>query len=74
MIVFCDQRFAICPRCGAWAAMRPIVFGYPSPELMAAADRGSVALGGCVMHGEDPTHQCTACGQDVILDSVEEDA
>ena len=52
--------------------MRPMVFGYPSRELIAAADRGSVALGGCVMTGEDPTHQCTACGQDVILDADEE--
>jgi predicted amidophosphoribosyltransferase len=48
--------------------MVPIVFGYPSFETARAADRGEVALGGCVIHGEDPTHVCTACSQEVIVD------
>jgi hypothetical protein len=48
--------------------MLPIVFGYPTPATFAAADRGVVALGGCVVWGEDPTHHCAACDQDVILD------
>jgi DNA-directed RNA polymerase subunit RPC12/RpoP len=57
-----------CPRCGVVATMVPIVFGYPSPEMARAADRGEVALGGCVIPGEDPTHVCTACSQEVIVD------
>ena len=48
--------------------MLPIIFGYPMAELREAAERGEVALGGCVVSGEDPTHRCAACGQDVILD------
>lgn len=48
--------------------MVPIVFGYPSSETFAAADRGEIALGGCLVSGEDPTHRCSACGKDVILD------
>jgi hypothetical protein len=48
--------------------MLPIVFGYPSLELFEAEGRGEVALGGCLVSGEDPTHRCSACGQDVILD------
>jgi hypothetical protein len=48
--------------------MLPIVFGYPMPELFEAEQRGEVALGGCVVTGEDPTHRCAACGADVILD------
>jgi hypothetical protein len=48
--------------------MLPIVFGYPMPEAFAAAERGEIALGGCVVSAEDPTHRCTACGQDIILD------
>ena len=59
---------ATCPRCGTFAAMLPIVFGYPTPDTFEAADRGEVALGGCVITGEDPTHRCSACGRDVILD------
>jgi hypothetical protein len=60
---------APCPRCGAVATMLPIVFGYPSAQTFAAAERGQVALGGCMVMGEDPTHRCMACAQDVILDS-----
>ena len=49
--------------------MLPIIFGYPMAELVEAAKRGEVALGGCVVSSEDPTHHCSACGQDVILDA-----
>jgi hypothetical protein len=48
--------------------MLPIVFGYPMPETFAAAERGEIVLGGCVVWGEDPTHRCGSCGIDVILD------
>jgi len=54
--------------------MIPIVFGYPMPETFEAADRGDVILGGCVVWGEDPTHRCSACGQDVIVDALFEPA
>lgn len=61
---------ATCPRCGVFAPMVPIVFGYPTLEAAAAEDRGEIALGGCLVGVEDPTHRCTACGQDVILDDI----
>ena len=48
--------------------MLPIVFGFPLPETFEAAERGEIALGGCLMSGEDPTHRCSACGEDVVLD------
>ena len=63
---------AACPRCGAFAPMLPIVFGLPMAETFEAAERGEIALGGCVVTGEDPTHQCTACGQEVIVDALME--
>ena len=50
--------------------MLPIVFGFPMPEMLEAAERGEIALGGCVVTGEDPTHQCSACGSDVIVDAL----
>ena len=59
---------ARCPRCGVDAPMIPIVFGYPIPETFEAADRGEVILGGCVVWGEDPTHRCSACDRDVMID------
>src|ERR1700675_1315666 len=60
-----------CPRCGVVATMVPIVFGFPSPETFEAADRGEVAIGGCLVTGEDPTHRCSACAQDVIVEVPE---
>jgi predicted RNA-binding Zn-ribbon protein involved in translation (DUF1610 family) len=48
--------------------MVPIVFGLPLPETFEAAERGEIAVGGCILTGEDPTHRCAACGEDVILD------
>ena len=48
--------------------MLPIVFGLPLPETFEAAERGEIALGGCILSGEDPTHHCAACGEEVILD------
>jgi hypothetical protein len=37
-----------CARCGKRAS-KPVVYGYPSPELMEQAKRGEVILGGCVI-------------------------
>ncbi len=64
---------ATCPRCGAFAPIVPMAFGYPTLETFLAAERGELALGGCVISGEDPTHRCSGCGQDVILDLDDED-
>ena len=47
-----------CPKCGA--PMVPIVYGYPGGALWDRVHRGEVALGGCVVTGFDPTHQCDA--------------
>ena len=47
-----------CPRCGRPGV--PIVYGLPGPELMEAAERGEVALGGCVIPDAPPSHECEA--------------
>jgi hypothetical protein len=48
-----------CSRC-ALPAVLPIAYGLPSGELMEAAARGEVALGGCIV---GPQHwACSACG------------
>jgi hypothetical protein len=51
-----------CPRCGA--ASVPIVYGLPSYDLFDAADRGEVALGGCMVEDDQPTRACRGvdCG------------
>jgi hypothetical protein len=50
----------LCPRCGSADVLR-IVYGYPTPEAFEAADRGDIALGGCVIGEESPAYECRAC-------------
>ena len=49
-----------CPECGSEDVV-PIVYGMPGPELREQSDRGEVALGGCCVSDDDPTHLCRAC-------------
>ena len=51
----------LCPKCGGKEA-KPILYGYPTREAMEAAKRGEIALGGCVVHGDDPQWRCAGCG------------
>ena len=43
--------------------MIPIVYGMPSGEMFAAAERGEVCLGGCAIEPGAPTHACKRCGR-----------
>lgn len=43
-----------CPTCGALGAR--IVYGYPSDQLLDAAGRGQIVLGGCTYRAA--THRC----------------
>jgi DNA-directed RNA polymerase subunit RPC12/RpoP len=52
-----------CPRCGSRDVI-PILYGYPLPETMEAAERGEIELGGCCVTGNDPTLKCRACGEE----------
>lgn len=47
-----------CPICGK--AGKPILFGMPTPETMAKAERGEIVLGGCVIEKNNPSWQCAA--------------
>jgi len=47
-----------CPTCGRPGVL--IVYGMPGPELVHAAERGQVLIGGCVITSDDPTHGCSA--------------
>ena len=50
-----------CRHCGGKVA--PVVYGEPGPEMMEAADRGEVVLGGCCIRADGPDYQCPVCGQ-----------
>src|SRR3954467_10530202 len=55
------QAGRVCPRCGREESV-PLVWGLPGPDLMDLAERGLVALGGCMLPGEAPSFSCRACG------------
>ena len=52
---------ARCPQCDA-GAVKPIVYGYPTPETMRQEERGEVVLGGCLFSPEAPSWECSECG------------
>lgn len=50
-----------CPQCGT--ELVSVTFGFPTPELLAAADRGEVVLGGCCPPSRGGrVLGCPACG------------
>jgi hypothetical protein len=51
----------VCPRCGREDSV-PLLWGMPGPEGRRLAERGLVALGGCVVLPEEPAFACRACG------------
>lgn len=51
-----------CPACGATAAARPLMFGFPSEEMFEASERGEIILGGCCLpEGPLPHWRCEEC-------------
>lgn len=50
-----------CPTCGSLDVV-PILYGLPGPEMMDAAEKGKIELGGCCISDDDPQKQCKACG------------
>ncbi len=56
------QAGRVCPGCGREESV-PIVWGLPSSDLFALAERGLVSLGGCLFEpGGNPEWACGACG------------
>ena len=51
-----------CDRCDG--VRTPIAYGYPGPELVAAADHGEVVLGGCIVWDGMPRWHCPTCDGD----------
>ena len=54
-----------CPECGG--DLVPIVWGFPSPQLLEKAERGEVSLGGCVLPINNPNYHCKKCEWDFDL-------
>lgn len=61
-INYMDYNGIKCPLCGE-NNMAPIIYGYPTPELVELARKDMVALGGCVVSPDNPTHYCYSCNE-----------
>lgn len=44
----------------------PIEYGLPDEELRAQAERGEVAIGGCIVRDGAPDRYCTGCGHEWV--------
>jgi ribosomal protein S27AE len=55
-----------CPRCGTEDALIPVVYGKPSEEGVARAQRGEIALGGCMNPGHESRY-CPRCKRKVAV-------
>lgn len=50
-----------CPNCNH--ELVNIIYGMPSPKLVNMAKSEGIALGGCSVHTNRPTHYCYGCHQ-----------
>ncbi len=59
-----------CPQCGS-AKIANILYGYPvfDSKLEKLLDEGKIALGGCVISGNDPTWRCVDCETDIYKEA-----
>ena len=52
-----------CPSCKSKKVI-PVIYGLPGNELMKEAEEGKVALGGCVINGNESMWHCIECGDE----------
>lgn len=53
-----------CPACHS-ERVREILYGYPLPDAMDAANRGELVIGGCEIDESNPSWQCLDCHADI---------
>ena len=59
-VIEVNRKPCKCPKCGGKVV--PIVWGYPTAEIMLKAARKEVYLGGCLVTGDrDPQWGCVEC-------------
>ena len=56
------RKHPACPSCGS-TDVAEVLYGFVIPDemLSAAAGRGEVVFGGCVVTGDDPRWECNVC-------------
>ena len=63
------RKGSTCPTCKR-AKLVPIVYGLPGIELRQDSENGRVALGGCVVTGNDPELECLGCEAQFMRDGA----
>ncbi len=63
------RRGSACPAC-AKAKLVPIVYGLPIGTAIQDSERGTIALGGCVVTGSEPELACLRCGARYLRDGA----
>lgn len=53
-----------CPACHS-ERVREILYGYPLPDAMDAANRDELVLGGCEIDESNPSWRCLDCHADI---------
>ena len=54
-----------CPQCSA--QMAPVLYGWPTTDMIDLARQDVIALGGPNETKESPTHYCYSCGDDFVV-------
>jgi hypothetical protein len=54
-----------CPNCGH--DLVNVIYGMPGPKLIEMAKSEGIALGGCSMLPERPSHYCYGCNEEFTL-------
>jgi len=54
-------RRPLCPTCRYYDQVVPIVYGFPSPEMVSNSRRGEVALGGSCASPDAHQWYCKGC-------------
>ena len=59
-VISLTRRSRYCPACNTRGI--PVIYGMPSSDLHQAVEQGLIALGGCIVRGdEDSTWWCPDC-------------
>lgn len=61
-----DYNSITCPSCHD-SNMAPIIYGFPTPEMIDLARKDMVALGGLNFVPDGPTHYCYSCHEVAAL-------
>lgn len=57
-----------CPNCNH--DLVNIIYGYPTPKLVDMARSEDIALGGCSVYPNKPTHYCYGCHETFPADDA----